>query len=233
MPNTRLGRLAMAVVLSGTAVSVAAADEVVHFTNGAEMTIRSHVVEKDMLKLDLGGNNAISFPVSMVGKIVSAGQDVFLNPVYYPANQALAAGPNSGSVVADYSNRGSANPSGREGEAPGAAGWRLGEGARTAGAARSVNSNPHDDMETAGRPRFDPLKPLAPGGVATIDPTSGLHQVRLPAKGMIPRTDPTPAPPAAQPNPQPIAPQGGEPQTPGGEDSGGNDTGNQDSPPNL
>ena len=73
MQHRLTGRLAMAFVTLGAAVSIAAADEIVHFTNGAEMTIRSHVVVNDMLKLDLGGNNSISFPIAMVGKIVSAG----------------------------------------------------------------------------------------------------------------------------------------------------------------
>jgi mRNA-degrading endonuclease toxin of MazEF toxin-antitoxin module len=53
------------------ATPVAFADEVVQFTNGAEMTVRSHAIEKDMVKLDLGGSSSITFPISMVDKIAA------------------------------------------------------------------------------------------------------------------------------------------------------------------
>jgi hypothetical protein len=81
-------------------VPAAAADEVVHFRNGAEMTIRSHKVSGDMVTLDLGAGNSIAFPLTMVDKIASAGRDVFLNPVYHPANQAVAgSGSPSGAPI--------------------------------------------------------------------------------------------------------------------------------------
>lgn len=242
MTHKNIGRFAMAIVTLGAAVSFVAADEVVHFTNGAEMTIRSHVVANEMLKLDLGGNNTISFPIAMVGKIVSAGQDVFLNPVYYPANQALAASmvaPIAGSTVADMTSRGGGAPAGlsRQGSSPGRNGVRLGEAADGLPAANSyglaassVPRNPHDDMETAGRQRFDPLRPLPPGGVATIEPT----QVRKPAPGMTMRAaEPLPRPgsPSGAQNPPPQTGQPSEPPSSGGEDSGGSDSGNQDPPP--
>ena len=226
MQHRLTGRLAMAFVTFGVAVSIAAADEIVHFTNGAEMTVRSHAVVNDMLKLDLGGNNTISFPISMVGKIVSAGQDVFLNPVYHPTNQGVAGTPAvAGSV-------GMASPTGfaREGAAPGRNGARLGESAdgvtpkdSSVLGAHGLRANPHDDMTPAGRPRFDPLRPLPPGGVATIEPI----QVRRRVPGMTPLGSEPPkksAPPAD--NQPPPTSQPGEQPTGGGDDSG-----TQDPPP--
>jgi len=119
------------------------ADEIVHFTNGAEMTVRSHSVEQDntMVKLDLGGNSFIAFPMSMVDKIVSAGQDVFLNPAFHPSNQAIAGVPGgaaagasgTGSNLADTSIRGGGAPVGfaPQRTAKGGAGVMLGEVADT------------------------------------------------------------------------------------------------------
>jgi hypothetical protein len=214
----------MAFVTLGAAISIAAADEIVHFTNGAEMTVRSHVVVNDMLKLDLGGNNSISFPIAMVGKIVSAGQDVFLNPVYHPSNQGVAAPTTSGSVAM-------AAPVGlsREGAGPGRNGARLGEAAdgvapndSYGAATHGIRSNPHDDMTAAGRARFDPLRPMPAGGVATIEPV----QVRKRYPGMSPRSAepaPKPAPPAENP-----APPTGQAQPPA---SGGEDSGDSQDPP--
>jgi len=227
MQHRLTGRLAMAFVTLGAAVSIAAADEIVHFTNGAEMTIRSHVVVNDMLKLDLGGNNSISFPIAMVGKIVSAGQDVFLNPVYHPSNQGVAG------TTAVAGSVGMAAPVGlsREAAGPGRNGTRLGEAAdgtvpdsSYGAAAHGMRSNPHDDMTAAGRARYDPLRPLPPGGVATIEPI----QVRKRYPGMSPRASepaPKPAPPAENPPPQ--TGQAGEPPASGGDDN----SVNQDPPP--
>lgn len=83
-----LGTIAFAAALIA-ASPAALADEIVHFTNGAEMTVRSHSVQADMVKLDLGGNSFISFPLTMVDSIVSAGRNVFVNPTYHPVNQAV------------------------------------------------------------------------------------------------------------------------------------------------
>jgi len=205
MPLKGLGRLAIVVVAVGALGSTVRADEIVHFTNGAEMTIRTHLVEGEMLKLDLGGNNFISFPITMVGKIVSAGQDVFVNRVYYPSNQALPAAPGAqaasnggGSVIGGA-------PVGlvRQPVGPGRNGVRLGEAAdgtppvaNMGSGGASVSGNKHDDFSTAERPRFDPLRPLPPGGVATIDPPGMPAQLKR-AQQMSPR----PVEPAANPAP--------------------------------
>ena len=116
---------------SGLIVSTALADEIVHFTNGAEMPVRSHTVdkEKDMVKLDLGGNSFIAFPMSMVDKIVSAGQDVFLNPVI-PSVQSGASPESAGAAsrIRRFAARGSAGYQPQP-DVEGHAGTMLGEAA--------------------------------------------------------------------------------------------------------
>lgn len=182
------------------------ADEVVQFTNGAEMTVQSHVVEKDMVKLDLGGNNSISFPVSMVSKIVSAGKDVFRNPVYYPTNQAIA-GPATNGTPAFATTTGPAGARVRQ-AVPGQAGMRLGEAgdrfdpndSSYGSGAITTRSNPHDDTSVAGKSRLDQRRALPSGGVATIDPPGAHWPVGKVAPQMSPRAAP---PPAANPQSNP------------------------------
>jgi hypothetical protein len=82
-----LGLLALGVVIATPAV----ADEIVYFTNGTFLPVTSHRVEKEMISVELGGNSRMGFPLYMVDKIESAGRNVFLNPTYHPANQAIAA----------------------------------------------------------------------------------------------------------------------------------------------
>ncbi len=82
-------------------VTPAVADEVVYFTNGTYLLVTTHQVEKEMISVDLGGNSKMAFPLQMVDKIESAGRSVYLNPTYYPANQAVA-----GSVGGQVSNQG-------------------------------------------------------------------------------------------------------------------------------
>jgi len=247
MPLKELGRLAMVIVAVGALGSTVRADEIVHFTNGAEMTIRAHVVEGEMLKLDLGGNNSISFPITMVGKIVSSGQDVFVNRVYYPSNQALPAA--AGAQVASNARAsvGGGPPVGlvRQPVGPGRNGVRLGEASDGAPPAMNVGSggvptsgNRHDDSTTAERPRFDPLRPLPPGGVATIDPPGGPTQVKR-ARQMSARPaelPPTPAPPANAEGNQPVAGDGDSgaagQDNPDGDAANPDDSATQDPPPN-
>ena len=67
----------------------AAADEIVYFANGTSMAIRSHKVDGDMIRVDLGAGAIMAFPVSMVERVMLGGRDVFTGPTYRPANQAL------------------------------------------------------------------------------------------------------------------------------------------------
>lgn len=234
--------------LGFAAGSMIHADEVVQFSNGAEMTVQSHVVSKDMVKLELGGNNSISFPVSMIGKIVSAGQDVFRNPIYYPSNQAIAGVATNGAPA--FASTGPM-AGGRPRQAvPGQAGMRLGEAAdgyqpsdNYGSGISSTRQNPHDDMAIAARPRLDPLRPLPLGGVATIDPPNAHGPVGKNAPRISPRnTPPPPANPPPAPAPPDQSPQGtsgssdagsnGQEGTSQGDESGTEPPPSQDPPPN-
>jgi len=117
-------------------------------SDGAEMAVKSHVVDKDMVRLDLGGSSFISFPMTMVDKIMNAGRDVFLNPTFHPSNQAVAGAPGSGvpggqggqggpggsgQALADTAVQGGGGAGGfnRQPNAKGGAGVMLGEVADT------------------------------------------------------------------------------------------------------
>lgn len=97
--------LAAATVVAGVD---ARADEVVYFTNGTSMTIRSHTVDGDMIRVDLGSQSLMGFPASMVDRIEEEGRktSVYANPLYHPANQAVAGGPTGGVPERDYTVRG-------------------------------------------------------------------------------------------------------------------------------
>jgi hypothetical protein len=62
----------IAILLMAFAAGSASAEEVIYFTNGTEMPIRSHKVEGDQIKVDLGDNGFMAFPKSVVEKIESA-----------------------------------------------------------------------------------------------------------------------------------------------------------------
>jgi len=169
MMTKSFGRVFLVFAALGLLPIDAFADEIIHFTNGSEMTVRSHSVENDkkMVKLDLGGNSFIAFPLSMVDKIVSAGQDVFLNPVFHPSNQAIAGG--SGGAVADTSIRGTGDPAGfvRRPNAKGIAGLMHGEAAD----ALPVGSmgGPEIDHTVANSRRiFSPGFQSAPGAAPQV-----------------------------------------------------------------
>lgn len=87
-----------ALVVAGFAALVPAvvrADQVVYFTNGTSMEIRSHKVDGAMIRVDLGGGSVLGFPNTMVERIEDRGQRVYQNPAFRPANQAVA-GSSSG-----------------------------------------------------------------------------------------------------------------------------------------
>jgi len=206
MTTKRFGRVFLVAVAVGSLPLGAFADEVVHFTNGAEMTVRSHTVEnsKDMVRLDLGGNSFIAFPMSMVDKIVNSGQDVFLNPVFHPANQAIAGG--AGTVVADTSNRGTgdAAPYVRR---PGA---KLGE---------TSNAQPipagfgqvEQQAVAASRKVFNPAFPPTPGSPPQVIMPPGMKDHTPVQFQMIPTR---PAQPVTTPPPPPAPPPPADTETP-------------------
>jgi len=202
----RLVPVLLVVAALGWLSSVAFADEIVHFTNGAEMTVRSHAVEKDMVKLDLGGSSFIAFPMSMVDKIVSAGRDVFVNPSIHPTNQAVA-GSSAGNVplVADTTIRGGGGSDGfvRQPGANGGAGVMLGEAADVLPAAGRADPNGMNNAVVNNRRVFNPAFPAPQGGMPQVimPPTAPRGPARLTV--IVPRTqDPAPAPPANNGTPE-------------------------------
>lgn len=68
----------------------ALAEEVIYFTNGTSMPIRSHEVRGDMLHVDLGSDAFMAFPLYMVEKIEDAGKEVSLTPSFSAGNKIVA-----------------------------------------------------------------------------------------------------------------------------------------------
>jgi hypothetical protein len=66
----RLTYIILALVLVGLS-GASLADEVVTFTNGTSMPVRSHHVEDGMLHVDLGGNAFLAFPEDMVDGLMA------------------------------------------------------------------------------------------------------------------------------------------------------------------
>ncbi len=190
MAKNKVGAF-LVVISVGLLPSVVLADEVVHFTNGSEMPVRSHTVEQNMVKLDLGNSNFIAFPMTMVDKIVNAGRDVFLNPTFHPSNQAVAGAANAGGPGADNSIRGTGAPVGFAPQAntKGGAGVMLGEAA---------DALPQEAQPNLGMPQtdvsrrriFNPAMPSQPGS----EP-----QVILPPSAKFPTRMSMIAPRVAQP----------------------------------
>ncbi len=88
MRKTRWAVLASLILLG--AVVPAMAEEIVHFTNGSTMAIRSHTVKDGMIHVDLGASNFMAFPWDRVERIEKAGRDVYLKASYSRANVTVA-----------------------------------------------------------------------------------------------------------------------------------------------
>jgi hypothetical protein len=105
-------------ILAGMAVAVVSApavlaEEIIHFTNGKAMTIKSHEVSDGMVHVDLGSDGFIAFPESRVERIEKAGQDVYLPPSFRKANVANGRYDGDVKVDAGVSNNGAFPVSGR------------------------------------------------------------------------------------------------------------------------
>jgi len=205
MVKKTFGRIVPLLAFAGLLPLAAFADEVVHFTNGAEMTVRAHALENDkaMVRVDLGGNSFISFPMSMVDKIVSAGRDVFLNPGFHPSNQAIAGGS---AGVADTTVHGIAGPSGMvpQPDGKGHAGVMLGEAADSVVSGTPMGALTNDTVINQRR-KFNPAYQLPPGGVQQIIMPPGLPSrgpVALALVGAPRTTEQTPPPPPPPPPPE-------------------------------
>ena len=223
----RMLRVCCVVAVAGLVPVSAFADEIVHFTNGAEMAVKSHVVDKDMVRLDLGGNSFIAFPMSMVDKIMNAGRDVFLNPTFHPSNQAVAGAPGSGGgpgspggpggsgqALADTAIQGGGGSGGfnRQPNGKGGAGVMLGEVADTVPSART-DANIEQPI-TAKRRAYNPAFPAVPGGMPqTITPPSA---PKVPGRMTLSAPPPAPPPPPVTPPAEgtpATAPQGNPPDS--------------------
>jgi hypothetical protein len=209
MTHKRFGLVFLLAAAIGLLPRTAFADEIVHFTNGAEMTVRSHSVEqtKQMVKLDLGGNSFISFPMSMVDKIVSAGRDVFLNPVFHPANQAIAGAP--GNAVTDNSIRGTGEPAGpgHRSAQKGTQGAMLGEATDAAVPIPAGFGQIEQQVVANSRRAFNPAFPPTPGSPPQVITLPGRPQA--PVQMMVVPTSPPQQPPA---QPPPVTPPNNDTQ---------------------
>jgi hypothetical protein len=153
--------LALVLVLSALP---AAADEVVYFNNGASMAIRTHEIDGDMIRVNLGAGAVMAFPITMVERVVSGGQDVFTGPGYQPSNQALPGQPGAADgtrvVTRDNTITGSGNVPARFRSGGVTTGMRTGDpdSFQAAGSAnassRSANPfSPANRFRRAGTPR--------------------------------------------------------------------------------
>ena len=95
-PIQCLAFAAAVLLLAGVAV---AEDEIVHFTNGTSMAVRSHTVEGGMVKVDLGKESYMAFPLVMVEKITKAGREL-----------DLTGGPSNRAVGSDAGGSGGGGP---------------------------------------------------------------------------------------------------------------------------
>jgi hypothetical protein len=199
MTTKRFSRVLIVALATGSLPLAAFADEIVHFTNGAEMTVRSHVLEneKKMVKLDLGGNSFISFPMSMVDKIVNAGHDVFLNPVFHPANQAIAGSPGSGGTAPTETAMKAGGPAGYVRRPPGN-GNALGETAEAPPIPGKVQSI--DQSVANSRRVFNPAFQNPPGTTPQVILPHGAPKTPV-SFAMNPLKPPAQTPPPAPPAP--------------------------------
>jgi hypothetical protein len=206
MTTKSFGRVFLVLAAFGLLPKGALADEIVHFTNGAEMTVRTHTVEQDKhtVRLDLGGNSFIAFPMAMVDKIVSAGQDVYLNPVFHPSNQAIGGG--SGGAVTENAYRGAApgNTSGGRPVPNVRQGAMLGEVAEAVPAG-SIGGPQIDNTVATSRRVFNPAFPAPQGGQPQVIMPPGMAKLPV-VRSMTavrPPEPPTPPPPAVTPEDPP------------------------------
>jgi len=67
----------------------AMAEQIILFSNGTSMPIRSHKIQGEMIHVDLGNDGFIAFPASMVDRVVEAGKDVVISPSSAGSNQVV------------------------------------------------------------------------------------------------------------------------------------------------
>ncbi len=105
----KLGLFALALALFA---APALAEEVIYFTNGSSMPILDHIVEEEMVKVDLGEAGFMAFPMTQVDRIEKAGREVYQNPSR--ANQMFAKPKGSGGDEPVYGRRPAAFVAGKK-----------------------------------------------------------------------------------------------------------------------
>ena len=89
----RTGRIvALFAALALIAGGAAWAEEILYFTNGTSMPIRSHEVRGEMIHVDLGDEAFMAFPMKMIDKIEAAGKEVALSPSFGRGNRQAGRG---------------------------------------------------------------------------------------------------------------------------------------------
>ena len=78
----------------------ALAEEIVYFTNGSSMPVQSHSIEDGTIRLDLGNQAYVAFPVAQIDRIETAEGEV-RDSGSSPANQ-MVGGVSTGSVPARH-----------------------------------------------------------------------------------------------------------------------------------
>lgn len=91
----RLGTVLLAVAAVGF-VLPAAAEEIIYFTNGTSMPIRSHRIEGDMVHVDLGGNGFMAFPMFMVDRVDGTDQVKLKPSSSRPGSNRMVASARTG-----------------------------------------------------------------------------------------------------------------------------------------
>ncbi len=91
-----LGSAILGVAFAGSA-ALALAGEVVHFKNGTYLVVESHEVEGTMLRVRVGREGYLAFPLALVEKIEQGGSVISgASLVKSRANQVVSAGALSG-----------------------------------------------------------------------------------------------------------------------------------------
>jgi hypothetical protein len=86
----RVARFSLLAALGLLLAAPTHADEILFFTNGTTMAIKSHLIKEGMIHVDLGSKASMAFPSTMVDRIELSGRPVYAGGK--PANQRVAGG---------------------------------------------------------------------------------------------------------------------------------------------
>lgn len=92
----------VALIVVVLAAGAAFAGEIVHFTNGTSLPIKTHEVQDGMIHVDLGSNAVIAFPAAQVDRITRDGADVYLRDGGSPANVSVPSPGGQGNARSQF-----------------------------------------------------------------------------------------------------------------------------------